>query len=340
MHSEFGVGLIAILSFLAVPRKQILWSITLIAGALIEMSAVSFSAALSGGGLVVLSSTSLVRRKSAVVYVLFASVFQILLGAAVLASHARTENLALLRVELGSMTPSLARAIIPLFWLGFMLRIAVLPLWLSRVPDVGAALTVGAGWLSGLVFAERVAAMWPQSFLIGCTSLCVGVAGLYALFMGLATIRGGKADCWMCFVASGVGMLALTSVWFGVEGGLLWGRDLLVRTGVLLLLLDRIERRPIPVPVSRAVRLGILGFPLTGVYVAKMGILEGMSRFGFLPQAGVVVLWTLPLVAVWAGDHGPVEQRRGMPTYAQLMAVLVALYVSLEGGLLFTEIIR
>jgi hypothetical protein len=340
MQFEFGICLIGILSLLTIPRKQMLWSITLIAGAVIEISATSFSAAFSGAGLVALSSAALARRKSAVVYILFASIFLLLLCGAILASHARTENLALLRVELGSMTPSLASAIIPLVWIGLMLRIAVLPLWLPHITGVGAALTVGPGWLSALVFAEHVAAMWPQSILIGCTSLCVSASGLYALLMGLATIRGRRDGGWMGFVASGVGMVALTSVWFGAEAGPLWGRDLLLKTGALLLLLCLMERRPISDSVSRAIRLGLLGFPLTGLYVTKMGILKGLSHFGALPQAGLIILWVVPLLAVWAGEDGSASGRRRMPTYAQLIAVLVAVYVSLEGGLLFSEIIR
>ena len=143
MQLELSIGLIGSLSLLVVPRKQVLWSIMLIAGAVMEMSAVSLSAAFSGAGLVALSSAALTRRKSGVAYVLFASVFLILLCAAILASHARTENFAELRIELGTMTPSLARAIIPMVWIGLVLRLAVLPLMMARIPGGGAVVAVG-----------------------------------------------------------------------------------------------------------------------------------------------------------------------------------------------------
>lgn len=340
MQLELGVVLVGVLSLLTVSRRQVLWSIMLIAGAVIEISATSFSAALSGAGLVALSSVALTRRNSAVAHILFTSVFLILLGGAMLATHARTENLELLRVELGSMAPSLARAIIPMVWIGLMLRIAVLPLWLSRIPGVGTAITVGPGWLSGLIFAEHLSTVWPQSILIGCTSICVTAAGLYAALMGLAAIRVGKDRCWLGFVASGVGMLALTSVWFGGETGSLSGQDLILKTGALLLLLHLIERKSVPVTVGRGIRLALLGFPLTGLYVAKRGILEGLSEFGAIAQTGAIILWVAPLMAVFAGEDGPAPLGRGMPTFAQLIALLVALYVSLEGGMLLSELAR
>jgi hypothetical protein len=317
----------------------VLWSIVLLTGAVIEISATSFSAALSGAGLVALSTAALTRRKSPVAYVLFTSVFLILLGGAILATHARTENLELLRVELGSIEPSLARAIIPLIWIGLVLRIAVLPLWLSRIPAVGAAIAVGPGWLSGLIFADHLSMIWPQSILMGCTSICVNAAGLYAALMGLATVRLRKEDEWLGFVASGVGMLALTSVWFGAEVGSLWGQDLVLKTGALLLVLSLVGRKSLPSFVGQGIRLALLGFPLTGLYVAKKGILGGLSGFGAIPQTGAIILWVAPLVAVFAGEDAPApDEGRGMPTFVELMALLVALYILLQGGMLVSYI--
>jgi hypothetical protein len=156
--------------------------------------------------------------------------------------------------------------------------------------------------------------------------------------MGFATIRGGREYDWLRFVASGVGMVSLASVWFAAESGPLWGQDLVIRTGAILLLLGYIERTPVPVSIDKAMRLAVVGFPLTEFYVAKRGIVEGLRGFGAVPQMGILVLWIIPLVAVFAGEDVHAPSGRWLPTPMQLITLLAGLYIAFEGGLLFQAI--
>ncbi len=312
-----GILVMVLLTALALLRSgksRMIWLVMLLAGGLIEASSTSFTMAISGMTVMALAGTALTGRDRPMLYVLFGSLFLIIFGSSILATQGRTDDFSLLRTALGFSHDSAMVGALLVLWIGFLLRLVLLPILSPHLAEPGDAATVGVGWVSGLVVTTRLGGLFPQALLESSQGiLCFIIVPIFVV-VGLAAFSTTVWEKRKAYVAAAVGATALWGAWFGGAHGLM-GRMLVARMAILLLclgLMGHVFTWRWRIPVA-ALRLACIGFPFTAIYFTRRDLLYAVEK---PVQIGMAIAWILPLMAMVAhpfpGSRAESERTRGV----------------------------
>jgi len=306
-------------------------------GSIIEIFSSTLTEAVAGGALVALAGSVLTGRKKSALHLQFASVFLVLVSGSVLAAHARTDEFDLLRVELGAAHDGLIRGVVLSIWMALLFRTVGLPLLMSRLGPQGVYVAAGPGWVSSLVLSAKLSGLLPQTAVTGCAGLCVMSLAAVAGAAGVGAFRAPSWSRCMDFAASGVGAMTMAVVWFGAGPGLSAGQDLLNRTALLAMVIYLYGKsRGGRFGESYLLRMAFLGFPFTGLFVARREILLALKSFGSFPEFGLVVMWILPLIGIFGRIAKEDRQGIRLPLFIRCIILGIGGVAALQGGVLAT----